>query len=88
MPDVDEAFHAFNWYRMYNEKNQETGRLGGQFVTVVMVGNAIYLYMSSGETDYSQPSQVDDVAEQHDEAAREFARTLCTFAAQGSGCRD
>lgn len=88
MPGVDEAFHAFNWYRMYNEQGQETGRLGGEFMTIVRVGNAIYLHMSSGESDYSKRSQVNDLSAQHDEPIREFVPTLCTFAAQDSGCRD
>lgn len=88
MSGVDEAFHAFTWYRMYNEQGQETGRLGGQFVTVVQVGNAIYLSMRSGESDYSDRSQVGRTAEEQDRETREFVPTLCTFAPKGSGCRD
>ena len=45
-------------------------------MTVVRVGNAIYLLTSGGESDYSQPRCVDARVEQHEDEVYRFVSTL------------
>lgn len=81
----DDAFHAWSWFRMRNSQGQETGRLGGEFFTVARAGNAIYLTMAGGESDYSNSSDVDRMAAAQAREAARFMPTLCRFAGPG-GC--
>lgn len=81
----DDDFHAWNWYRMYNSQGQETGRLGGEFFTVVREGNAIYLMMSGGKNDYSNRIDVGRTAVAQAREAAKFMQTLCRFAGP-AGC--
>ncbi len=81
----DDAFHAWSWYRMYDAHGQELARLGGEFFTVVREGNAIYLMMKSGESDYSYSSNVNRMATVQTRLTAQFMPTLCRFASPG-GC--
>lgn len=81
----DDAFHAWSWYRMYNSLGQETSRLGGEFFTVVREGNAIYLMMKRGESDYSYSSNVNRQATVQTRLTAQFMPTLCRFSSPG-GC--
>ncbi len=53
-------------------------------MTVVRVGNAIYLLTSGGESDYSQPRCVDARVEQHEDEVYRFVDPPPTFAAVGA----
>lgn len=82
----DEAFAAWNWNRTYDLKGNPQYGLGGGFFVVTRVGNAIFLTVSDGETDYGERSQVHRASAEHSPTTRGFLPTLCTTFADGNGC--
>lgn len=75
-----DAFHAYNWNRWYDAKGDLSYRLGGPFITVVRIGNAILLVGWDGETDWSSPGVASRAARQTAADLRPYLRELCVFA--------
>ena len=83
-PQPDNAFHAYNWNRWYDDQGDLSYRLGGPFITVLRVGNAILLVGHDGETDWAAPGAADRAAEQAAAELEAYLPELCVFAADGT----
>ncbi len=83
-PDV--SFMAWNWNRTYDLDGNPQYGLGGGFFVVSRVGNAIFLTVSDGETDYGEPAQVRQASQDLTGTTRTFLPTLCGIFADGNGC--
>ena len=81
----DQAFQAWNWYRMYDQNGNETARLGGEYFTLARVGNAVFLTMDSGESDWGEPGAAERSSATEAKTLRGFLPKLCTFADR-DGC--
>jgi hypothetical protein len=55
---VHAGFHAYGDYEAYDPQGRPSYGLGGPFVTVVRVRNAVYLAGYDGETDFSRRANV------------------------------
>jgi hypothetical protein len=73
----DEAFQSWNWNRTYDQQGNPVYGLGGGFFTVTRVGNAIFLSMSDGETDWAAPGAVEDASVPEATTTRGVLRYLC-----------
>jgi hypothetical protein len=82
----DEAFQAWNWNRTYDQQGNPAYPFGGGFFTVSRVGNAIFLTMSDGETDWGRPGAVDEVSMPEATTTREVLLNLCDRYAGPAGC--
>ena len=81
-----EAFVAWNWNRFYKLNGDPEYGLGGGFFVVTRVGNAIFLTVSDGETNYGERSMVQTASADYSPTTRDFVPTLCSAFADGNGC--
>lgn len=82
-PQPADALHAYNWNRWYDAEGNPTYGLGGPFITVVRVGNAILLVGHDGETDFSNPELTRVAARQAADDISAYLPELCVFAPDG-----
>lgn len=78
-----DAFHAYNWNRWYDGQGNPTYRLGGPFITVVRVGNAILLVGWDAETDWSAPRAAGRAAREIADQLHTYLPQLCVFGPDG-----
>jgi hypothetical protein len=72
---VHAGFHAYGDYEAFDPRGERSYGLGGPFVTVVRVRNAVYLVGFDGETDFARERNVR-------RAARSASREVAAFAPQ------
>ena len=77
-----DAFHAYNWNSYYDANGSPYG-LGGPFITVIRVGNAILLVGYDGETYWRSPSAVDLAVRNVTTELRTYLPQLCIFGPDG-----
>ena len=82
----DESFAAWNWNRTYDATGDPQYGLGGGFFVVTRVGNAIFLTVADGETDYAQPGQVRQSYFDDTKTTWHFITTMCSTFADADGC--
>lgn len=82
----NEAFVAWKWNRTYDLKGNPQYGLGGGLFLVTRVGNAIFLTVSDGETNYGEPGAAERESVKYAENTRLFLPTMCAAFADGNGC--
>lgn len=83
---ANESFVSWNWNRTYDLQGNPQYGLGGGFFVVTRVGNAVFLTVSDGETDYAEASQVQTSRRQYSPTTRGFLADLCGTFADADGC--